>query len=286
MKTQRKNFPVLNNTDQNTLALATLSINRSEIVIAFRGTWNAWNVVTDGMITVRSEPDNPQVKVHQGFRMATMSLFDKVSLSKQNPIRDVLSLMKTFQVVAIIRKLLIENPGFKVVLTGHSLGGAMASLTYYFITYRQLFPNATFEVYTYGEPRVGNKYFADFMNCQRMVTARVVARYSNRQHNFLSLLEEIFLLLISELTLFPTLCQRVSLVPKSWVIIPYIDRPNFGSTAHVVKNSVAELSTKVQNVQCPWDQRILSLIISFISMQIIYELQVNCCRLQLFHSEF
>lgn len=70
------------------------------------------------------------------------------------------------------------NPKFKVVLTGHSLGGAMARLTYFFFSDNKQFPTVTYELYTYGEPRVGNKYFADFINSQSIKTARVVARYT------------------------------------------------------------------------------------------------------------
>lgn len=52
----------------------------------------------------------------------------------------------------------------------------MARVTQYYFTILKQFPSAALEVYTYGEPRVGNKYFADFINEQKIVTARAVAR--------------------------------------------------------------------------------------------------------------
>lgn len=52
----------------------------------------------------------------------------------------------------------------------------MARLMYFFLEDNKQFPKVTYELYTYGEPRVGNKYFADFMNRQSITTARVVAR--------------------------------------------------------------------------------------------------------------
>ncbi len=73
--------------------------------------------------------------------------------------------------------LLSENPNYKIVLTGHSLGGAMSRLTTFFILYLKQFPGTQLELYTYGEPRSGNKGFADFMNAQNITTARVTARY-------------------------------------------------------------------------------------------------------------
>lgn len=45
----------------------------------------------------------------------------------------------------------------RVMVTGHSLGGAMATLAAHAIKTR--FPNAMITVYTYGQPRVGNRAF-------------------------------------------------------------------------------------------------------------------------------
>lgn len=73
--------------------------------------------------------------------------------------------------------LLSLYPNYKVVITGHSLGGALARITTFLILYLEQFPGTNLEVYTYGEVRVGNKGFVDFMNAQNITTARVVARY-------------------------------------------------------------------------------------------------------------
>lgn len=101
------------------------------------------------------------------------------------------------QVVRTIASYLIENPGFKVVLCGHSLGlsatfptllqairfffciligGTMVSIIYYFLAVNKQFPGVKYELYTYGAPRVGNKQFAEFMNKQPIVSVRVVYR--------------------------------------------------------------------------------------------------------------
>lgn len=52
----------------------------------------------------------------------------------------------------------------------------MARIMYFFLEDNKQFPNVEYELYTYGEPRVGNKHFANFINQQRITTARVVAR--------------------------------------------------------------------------------------------------------------
>ena len=57
------------------------------------------------------------------------------------------------------------HPNFKVVFTGHSLGGAlstMAALDYYDKYGGGAIRNAY--LYTYGSPKVGNKVFADWFS--------------------------------------------------------------------------------------------------------------------------
>ncbi|KAL3422811.1 lipase [Phlyctema vagabunda] len=53
------------------------------------------------------------------------------------------------------------QPEYKVVVTGHSIGGAVATLAALEIA-ALLGPSSVLELYTYGSPRVGNAAFADF----------------------------------------------------------------------------------------------------------------------------
>ncbi len=75
--------------------------------------------------------------------------------------------------IATYRK---DNPKYKIVITGLSLGATMARLTCFFLNDRKQFVNATYELYTFGEFRVGNKPFAEYMNSLNMTTARIVNR--------------------------------------------------------------------------------------------------------------
>ncbi len=68
-------------------------------------------------------------------------------------------------------------PNYKIVINGHSLGGALARITTFLILHLEQFPGQKLELYTYGEVRVGNKNFVDYMNAQNITTARVVSRY-------------------------------------------------------------------------------------------------------------
>lgn len=83
-----------------------------------------------------------------------------------------------FQVIKAAGYQLQQHPTYKLVITGHSLGGAMARLTYFFIDINSQFPGSTTELYTYGEPRVGNIAFADYFNNLDILSARCVNKYN------------------------------------------------------------------------------------------------------------
>lgn len=70
-----------------------------------------------------------------------------------------------------------DNPDYKIVITGLSLGGAIARCTCFFLNDRNQFPGAAYELYTFGEFRVGNIPFAEYMNSLNMTSVRVVHRY-------------------------------------------------------------------------------------------------------------
>ena len=83
------------------------------------------------------------IKVHNGF-------FNL--LFKNNLYNDLLN---------EIKKIKILYPEYKINITGHSIGGAIATLFGYFLSYSI---QAKIYIFSFGSPRVGNKKWANIFN--------------------------------------------------------------------------------------------------------------------------
>ncbi|CAK7327354.1 unnamed protein product [Dovyalis caffra] len=145
---------------------------RKRLVVAFRGTEQArWKdlrtdlmVVPAGLNPERIGGDFKQeVQVHSGF----LSAYDSVRI----------------RIISIIKLLIGDTyngaePPFKwhVYVTGHSLGGALATLLALELSSSQLVKHGAISVtmYNFGSPRVGNKKFAEVYNQKVKDSWRVV----------------------------------------------------------------------------------------------------------------
>ncbi|OAA52957.1 lipase precursor [Cordyceps fumosorosea ARSEF 2679] len=116
---------------------------RQEIVFAARGSHNVRNFITDLLFTQRDCDFAPGCKVHNGFAES----WNEISAAATSAIKEGLK----------------ANPGYRLVITGHSLGGAVATLGGAYLR-RSGFQSV---IYTFGTPRVGNEVFAYFANSQR-----------------------------------------------------------------------------------------------------------------------
>lgn len=152
-----KGFTVLKEIlGNNILAVIGVDHQLQAVAVSFRGSDNVANFLTDANIgTVKYEDDKicQNCKVHRGFYNSY------VRLGKQG-------------LKAAIDEAVNSNPSYQVFFTGHSLGGAVANLAA--AGFRQEHPSATIKLYTYGQPRVGNGDFADYVNKKVPENYRVV----------------------------------------------------------------------------------------------------------------
>ena len=114
--------------------------NTNAIVVAYRGTSDVYNWATDLSIVRVAYPYCDTCSVHSGFYKA-----------EQQVIGDVFEQ---------VEKLVNENSGATIMVTGHSLGAALATLTA--IDLQDKFQSSAVELYTYGCPRIFNQDGANF----------------------------------------------------------------------------------------------------------------------------
>lgn len=112
---------------------------RREIVLSIRGSNNIRNFVTDIIFAFQNCDLVDKCRVHSGFAAS----WDEIA-------NDATRAMKTAR---------DANPDYKFIVTGHSLGGAVATLAAAYLRRSGFVADA----YTFGAPRVGNDHFANFM---------------------------------------------------------------------------------------------------------------------------
>ncbi|KAG9078999.1 hypothetical protein FS749_008935 [Ceratobasidium sp. UAMH 11750] len=123
----------------------------STVIVAHEGTdpTQFLSLLTDANILI--DPLDPvlfpgvpsTVKVHDGFRNAQANTAPAV--------------------LAAVKKIIAERGATKVTTTGHSLGGAIATLDAAFLKLN-LPSTISIKAVTYGQPRVGNQEFANWID--------------------------------------------------------------------------------------------------------------------------
>lgn len=115
-----------------------------------RGSNNIRNFLTDVDFFWRDSDLTDGCKLHQGFA----DCWDELYVGgAQDAISAALS----------------ANSGYRLVVTGHSLGGAIATIAAAYLR-RDGFPT---DIFSYGMPRVGNDVFANFVTAQEGAEYRV-----------------------------------------------------------------------------------------------------------------
>ncbi|KAK9455065.1 Alpha/Beta hydrolase protein [Dipodascopsis uninucleata] len=137
------------------------------IIISFRGTHSVADIVTDLVYLQDSyvpyhvggtrKPTCNNCNVHRGFLRSY--------IETQEQIRD------------IVAELIGKYPDYGVLVTGHSLGGAIATLVGVEMALMDV-PNL--KVVTLGAPRVGNSNFADFFDLLFSFPANSAVRVTHK----------------------------------------------------------------------------------------------------------
>lgn len=132
------------NTSADSLAYVGVNTNSKQIVVVFRGTHNFENWMEDADFVQTAYPAFSGAKVHKGFN------------DVYNGLRPT--------ILSAIKTLAAKYTTYPIVVSGHSLGGALATLctcdlglhsTSYFGRKVNLYQ------WDYGRPRVGNQAFAN-----------------------------------------------------------------------------------------------------------------------------
>ncbi|OAD70653.1 hypothetical protein PHYBLDRAFT_24312 [Phycomyces blakesleeanus NRRL 1555(-)] len=128
------------------------------INLVFRGTSSLENFVADFEFIAQSYPPVSGAKVHTGFYNSYLEVQNIVVSSMIDQIT--------------------KYSGYKVTVSGHSLGGAVAVISAMDLYQRDTrFTSSNLVVYTFGSPRIGNKEFAYYaagtgIKIQRVVNNR------------------------------------------------------------------------------------------------------------------
>ncbi|RYP05627.1 hypothetical protein DL765_009776 [Monosporascus sp. GIB2] len=137
----------INNKATNTQGFVARDDAAKEVILAFRGTSNIQDLVVD--LSQDLVPFNTTgvtncegCMAHEGFLKAWNSVAQES--------------------IDGVKAELAANSDYKVTVTGHSLGGSLASLA----TVSMLGSGIDVTTFTYGQPRTGNQAYADFVDQQ------------------------------------------------------------------------------------------------------------------------
>ncbi|KXN67212.1 alpha/beta-hydrolase [Conidiobolus coronatus NRRL 28638] len=133
-----------------------IGVNHERIVLAFRGTQNFPNVLTDvNYIFDKYKTRNGiEFGIHRGIRQAIEVLLPTTE-----------KYLKEFK---------NKYPSALVYITGHSLGGSLANLMTMHLEDKKLIRWGETHLYTFGQPRVGDQNYANYINSQSELTYRRV----------------------------------------------------------------------------------------------------------------
>ncbi|KAI0243642.1 hypothetical protein L0F63_003186, partial [Massospora cicadina] len=142
---------IISNPTYEAKATVTLDVKQKAIVLSFRGTANSVNWIENFKF------DKARFEfgaVHLGFKNYADALLPDYQL--------------------VIGRLVELYPSYSVVITGHSSGGSVAVLASIYLQKGLNLDWNKLQLFTYGQPRVGDAEFATWFNQLPLTTTRVV----------------------------------------------------------------------------------------------------------------
>lgn len=135
----------ISNTVTDTQGYVARDDTNKQIIIALRGTSSIVDVVTDASTTLvtcvgTNIPYTAGTQCHLGFMTSYNSVSDDF--------------------ISTVKSQLAMYPDYSIFAVGHSLGGGLVSFAALSMKYN--FPNTPVTAYSFGQPRSGNKLYADF----------------------------------------------------------------------------------------------------------------------------
>lgn len=156
--------PIFLHHNENSISPIFLNILDSqfqkELIISFSGTKGPSELLDE---IVHSYPKKYSLHLNQGAKVFAF-FYDHY----EKDFRDILQ-QKMEE--------LVRDKGYadyKIIFTGHSLGGALAVHAAADMALQGVVPSEKTEVYTFGQPRVGNKEFYDLFQSQIQEYYRLV----------------------------------------------------------------------------------------------------------------
>ena len=162
------------------------SIQKTIITIVFRGSKEKEDWLTN--FSLRDRPMLGKGMVHQGFNEAYRHFLQMTKRGRQD-LRKKLS-------ISSIDEIETFNKKHNIVITGHSMGGAVATLVGCLLLDLGI-KKENLKIYNFGTPPIGNKKFVDYykdkINLYRVVNEQDLIPKLNRISRFYHLGEEILL---------------------------------------------------------------------------------------------
>lgn len=130
-----------------------LSKSLKQIIVAFKGTNSLKTAQVDFDIIKEPYFLNKSVSIHRGFQQAYLGLRDYI--------------------LPTVEQLSTQNPTFEIIYTGHSLGGALASIGANDFVVNGVSLGKKISVITFGCPKIGDAGWARNFDALPFVALRV-----------------------------------------------------------------------------------------------------------------